>query len=170
MILYYTVLYLLSRMPVNLQKDLTVLVTWATVWQLSFNLKKCNILKISRSTNSSITFNYIAQGFSIPSVSQHPYLGVELTSNLSWNRHIQIITKKANQKLAFLMRNLRNCPQIVKEKVYKSLIRSHLEYASSVWDSYLSKDILELEKIQRRSSRWVKSCYSRTAGVVTNVT
>ena len=84
----------------NLQKDLNALVTWATAWQLSFNLKKCNVLRVSRS-NSPITFNYAVQGLSIPSVSQRPYLGIELTSNLSWNRHIQIITKKANQTLAF---------------------------------------------------------------------
>ena len=39
----------------------------------------------------------------------------------------------------------------------------------SVWDPYLAKDILELEKVQRRSARWVKSCYSRSTGVVTNL-
>ena len=41
------------------------------------------------------------------------------------------------------------------EGIYESLIRPHLEYASSVWDLYLAEDILELEKVQRRAARWV---------------
>ena len=152
----------------TLQRDLHNLFLWTSKWQLSFNLKKCNVIRITRSI-SPIIFNYTAQGVPIPVVSHHPYLGVELSSNLRWDKHIQIITKKANQTLAFLRRNLGNCPAEVKVSVYKTLIRPHLEYASTVWDPFLVKDVLELEKIQRRAARWVKSCYQRQPGVVSNL-
>ena len=52
----------------NLRNELNALVTWATIWQLSWSLKKCNVLRITRS-NRPITYNYIAQGSSIPLVS-----------------------------------------------------------------------------------------------------
>ena len=56
-------------------------------------------------------------------VTHHPYLGlVELSSDLSWDLHIAAITKKTNQILAFLSRNLGNSPVKVKEQVYFTLV------------------------------------------------
>ncbi len=34
-------------------------------------------------------------------------------------------------------------------KLYKSLFRPHMEYASAVWDSYLRKDIKLIEDVQK---------------------
>jgi hypothetical protein len=41
--------------------------------------------------------------------------------NLSWNNHVNNITKKANSTLAFLRRNIRNCPQRAKTQAYNTL-------------------------------------------------
>ena len=42
---------------------------------------------------------------------------------------------------------------------------SILEYAASVWDPHLAKDINKLENIQRRSARFVKGDYRTTSSV-----
>jgi len=62
-------------------------------------------------------------------------------------------------------RNLRRCPAILKESAYISLVRPTLEYAASVWDPHLAKDINKLENIQRRSARFVKGDYRTTSSV-----
>jgi len=57
---------------------------------------------------------------------------------------ISIITQvcaKASRTLCFLCRNLRNCPQKLRELAYTSMCRSVLEYASPIWDPYLQRDI-----------------------------
>ena len=48
---------------------------------------------------------------------------------------------------------------------YISLVRSVLEYSSSIWDPYHAKDISSTERIQRRPARFVKSNYRTTSSV-----
>ena len=69
-------------------------------------------------------------------VSDHPYLGVHLSSNLSWNKHIDIITTKATSQLNFLRRNLSKCSTDVKSMAYTTMVRPQLEYASAAWHPY----------------------------------
>ena len=72
---------------------------------------------------------------------------------------------KANSTLGFLRRNLWRCPAKLKESAYISLVLSTLEYAASVWDPHLAKDINKLENIQRRSARFVKGDYCTASSV-----
>ncbi len=55
--------------------------------------------------------------------------------------HINTTTNRYNSKLVFLSRNLSRCPQKLKATAYLSLVRPTLEYAASVWDPRLAKDI-----------------------------
>ena len=64
------------------------------------------------------------------------YLGVELQSSLSWNRHIDQTVKKANNMLGFLRRNLRVNSEQTKATAYCSMVRPLLEYCSTVWPLY----------------------------------
>ena len=61
------------------------------------------------------------------------YLGVLKDSKLSWNSHIDAVTKRTNQTTAFLRRNLSSCTKDVKAQRYKSIGRPHLEYTLTVW-------------------------------------
>ena len=47
----------------------------------------------------------------------------------------------------------RDC--IVLSKMYKSLVRPHLEYCIQAWNPYLQRDIDTLEKVQRRATKMV---------------
>ena len=76
---------------------------------------------------------------------------------------------KANLSLGFLWRNLSSCPERVKEAAYKAIVRPHMEYASSVWDPYLKKHVKQIEGVQRRAACFVKNCYMREPGAVTNL-
>ena len=42
------------------------------------------------------------------------YLGVTLSNDLEWSKHIATMTNKANSKLSFLRRNLKVCPEKLK--------------------------------------------------------
>lgn len=77
---------------------------------------------------------------------------------------------KANQSLGFLRRNLSSCPEGVKEAAYKALVRPLVaEYANSIWDPHPKKHVKQIEGVQRRAARFVKNCYTREPGTVTNL-
>ena len=72
------------------------------------------------------------------------------------NTFIDVITSKANSKLSFLRRNLKGCPEKLRETAYFSLVRSFLEYSATVWHSRQKYNSDKLEMVQRRAARFVK--------------
>ena len=151
-----------------LWSDLDKLAVWSEKWQMAFNASKCFLLRVTHSRDNVANYTYTMMGEPITSVTQHKYLGVELYSK-TWNEHISAITGKANSSLAFLRQNLHNCPKQIKTQVTYSLVRSHLEYACSVWDPHTQKNLQSIEKVQRRTTNLVKKCNQRTPGTVTSL-
>ena len=126
-----------------LQEDLDRLHQWSTKWQMKFNTDKCHIMRFTLRRNNIHT-DYNLGGSHLTMVSEYPYLGVTLSSNLSWQPHIVKITKKANQIPGLLQRNLRGCPHKIRQQAYISLVRPHLEFSSAVWNPYIKKDITRI--------------------------
>ena len=66
------------------------------------------------------------------------------------------MTNKANSKLSFLRRNLKCCPEKLKQTAYFSLILSFIEYGATVWDPYQKYNSDKIERVQRWAARFVK--------------
>ena len=75
------------------------------------------------------------------------------------------MTNKANSKLSFLRRNLKGCPEKLKQTAYFSLIRSFMVYGATVWDPYQKYNSDKIERVQRQAARFVKSRYLRYSSV-----
>ena len=101
----------------------------------------------------------------LETVDNHPYLGVVISNNLSWAKHINQSVNKANSILGLLKRNFWNCSPHTKEVAYKTLVRPRLEYCSAVWDPYQQIHQANLERVQRRAARFVKNDYKYTSSV-----
>ena len=125
------------------------MIEWSKTWLMRFNAKKCHPLKISRQRKPLQTHYYIDSS-KLEEV-QH-YLGVELTSDLTWKTHISNISGRANRILNLLRRHLYGCNQEVKTRAFTPLVRPHLEYSSTGLDPYYKQDIQSLEKIQRKGA------------------
>ena len=82
-------------------------------------------------------------------VSSFKYLGVLISSNLSWSPHILSICRKSRQLIGILYRLFyRHSSPSSLFKLYSTLVRPHLEYCSSVWNPSSSASISKLENIQ----------------------
>ena len=153
----------------ELQRDLDTLVKWEKDWQLAFNPTKCHIMRLTHS-RSPKEYRYRLGESILSEVSGHPYLGIHISSDLSWNAHVDQIHAKASRTLGFLMRNLISCPKHVKESAYKTLVRPLLEYSSAAWDPYTQGLIYRIEGVQRRAARFVCNDFrSRSEGCVSEM-
>ena len=84
-------------------------------------------------------------------------LRATVNSRLRWNQHIDQISAAANRMLGFLRCTLFRCPQLLKEKTYKAIVRPKVEYCSSVWDPHQQKYIDKLEMTQHRAARFLNN-------------
>ena len=131
---------------------------------MSFNPDKCEVIRITKK-RKPIVAHYTIHGKELGHTKNAKYLGVLINDNLSWNEHLDTVTKKANNTTAFLRRNLSSCPQHIKETCYKTFVRPQLEYAATVWDPHTDINIAKLEGVQRRAARFVTNDYNYTSSV-----
>ena len=112
-----------------------------------------------------IRADYSIHGHVLGTTDQAKYLGVTIDSKITWGPHISNITRKANNTLAFLRRNISSCPRNIKETSYKTLVRPQTEYASSVWDHSTKTLITTLEAVQRRAARFITGNNRRESSI-----
>ena len=121
-------------------------------------LTKCFVMRLTHARHLT-RFNYILGDTPLQETDNHPYLGVHITKDLTWNKHIHQITATANRTLAFVRRNLYPCPQHIKKSAYTTLVRPLLEYSSSVWDPHTKTLVNKIEMVQRRAARFCHNDY-----------
>ena len=93
-------------------------------------------------------------GVALARVYSYKYLGITLTSNLSWSPHIINCCNKTRRLIGLLYRQFyENATTPTMLKLYCSFIRPHLEYAAIVWNPALKGDIESLENVQKFALR-----------------
>ena len=84
-----------------LQSDLNMIFAWSQSWQVRFNVNKCVTLRCDRSSQPS-SFTYFLDSIPLSCVTEHTYLGVLLTSSMSFSPYINNIVAKASKMLNFI--------------------------------------------------------------------
>ena len=80
-------------------------------------------------------------------------LGVWFDEKLSFSEHIQTKINKAYTMLGIIKRNFKHLTVPTFVMLYNSMVRSHLDYCSSVWAPYKKGDIEALEKVQKKATK-----------------
>ena len=73
---------------------------------MEFHPRKCNVRIVTWSRSLSV-FNYTLHGTTLPSTGTTKCVGVALTQDITWGKHVDNIRAKANQQLAIVRRNVR---------------------------------------------------------------
>ena len=90
----------------TLQQDLNALQQWEKDWGMSFNPTKCNMLHVSSKKKPS-NYGYSLKVTPFKAVDPATYLGVDITTKLTWHKQISKVSSKGNRTLGFLKRNIK---------------------------------------------------------------
>ena len=150
---------MLLYMPIDKAEDYIVLQQWTIlnswVWQLlDTKLHQMQDMVISRKKDHIFHPDLYLGEDLMEKVECFKYLGLIVSSDLSWMQHVNSICSKAKRLLGLLYRRFyhHTSPQALLE-MYQTLVKPHTEYASSVWDPHLQKDKNALEDIQKFATR-----------------
>lgn len=141
-----------------LQSDLLQLERWSATWKLKFNTVKCKVMSFGRTLKFQST--YRLNDAILQNTHEFNDLGLFVSNSLSWKSHIQKTIAKANRLLGLIKRTLGyHAPSKSKLLLYKSLVRSTLTYASTLWYPD-RRDLALLESVQRNATKYILNDYT----------
>ena len=135
---------------VSVQESINCVYNWSWQNAVTLNGNKCKYMVISRKKVSFKPSSPLYLGGQLlECVSSYKYLGVHISSDLSWSQHTQHVCMKAVKMIGLLYRNYyQHLPDTMLFQLYMSLVRPHLEYAAAIWSPSQSDKLL-LEKVQK---------------------
>ena len=155
-VMLYRPLYAASDLAI-VQSDIDNLLSWSDTNFLDYNTSKCKYMIITRKNKSDQVYTQTKlsiKGVVLDRVDSYKYLGVWITADLTWSKHVTEICHKARQKVGVLYRN---CYQHAGSQtifqLYLSCIRPDVEYAVPVWSPHQKYLIHMLEAIQKFALR-----------------
>ena len=133
------------RSMVNI--DLNNITHWAKQWLVKLNLE---IVYFSTRT-SPVDLYFSTNNIKIKPIDAHKHLGVTLSADGKWSKHINNGVVKASVLRKIKFKVSRN----FLENIYMTFIGPLLEYSCEAWDSCTGADAGRLEQLQLEAARIV---------------
>jgi hypothetical protein len=140
----------------QLNTELQKLTTWLHSNKLSINIGKTQYM-VFRTRNKRIDFdvNVTISGQTIKRVQSTRFLGVILNEYLSWNEHINMISKKMAKGIGILCKARKFLCKSTLITLYNSFIYPYMTYCVEVWGCTTRHNVNYLTKLQKRAVRLI---------------
>lgn len=146
----------------KLNSDLSAVANWAKKWNVIMNASKTRSMIFSVKKIKPCHPPLLLNNEIIPDVTSHCHLGINLSTDLSWHNHINIIHEKASKRLNMLKGLKFLLKRSTLNIMYLTLVRPLVEYADFVWDGCTNECSDTLEKMQLEAARLVTGAIKGT--------
>ena len=134
---------------ISMQVGLKNAEEWAKLWKMFFHVKSCKYLHIGKNLpNTQYIMSVKQNPTEVTQVISEKDLSVKFDENLIFRDHISKKAALANRNLGLIFSSFTYIDVAMFLNLYKSLVRPHLEYATSVWSPMYKKDSIKLENVQ----------------------
>ena len=139
----------------QLQEDLWILEDWAKAMMMKFHPLKCKVLHLGKNNMESRYYMHKEDGslHKLESVEVEKDLGVYTDKDLKFTTHCQNKINTANKMLMYIKHTFKFIDENIFLMLYKTLVRPHLEFASTVWSPHHKYNIDAIERVQRRATK-----------------
>ena len=151
-----------------LQTDLHNIIQWALDNNMELNESKFDLLCYSSRPAAELLknlpftqslFHYeTPDGTSISSTDVVRDLGVNMSPDYTWSKHINTIAEDGRKMLGWVLSVFKDRSKLTMLTLYKSMIRCKIEYCCPLWDPSSLSDIKKLEQVQRMFTSKVQGC------------
>lgn len=128
------------------------------------NTSKCKFMSVSRK-HTNVIHPYSLNSTVLSQVDSYRYLGIVITSRLTWTEHITKLAADASKTLGYLRRSLSLSPASLRKLAFETFVRTKMEYASAIWSPHQIYLINILESVQNRAARFISANYDKRASI-----
>ena len=111
-------------------------------------------MTISRNTNKDNNKIYFL-GDTLKEEHCIKLLGVHITNTLDWSYHVDKVAKRAGQQLGILRKAKKLLPSTALATLYKTRVRSAMEYCGPIWQNAPKCVLQKMDAIQRKACRLI---------------
>ena len=134
----------------SMQQDLQAIYRWAEEVNMVFNGDKFEMLRFWPGKSPRPDHLYSDQdGTHIEEKKHLRDLGVQVSSDLTFNIHIENVVSASTRMVGWVMRTFRRRSKTTMLTLWKSLIQSKIDYCSQLWSPNDQASISKLEGVAR---------------------
>jgi len=139
----------------KLQDGVDELYKWTTEWLLNLNISKCKVISFGRNVDTTSTYEISDKDTDvlIERVDTIRDLGILIDEKLSFKEYSHDKINKAYRMLGLIKQNFKYLVTESFTLLSKNMVRSQLDYCSSVRSPYRKCDIEALEKVQKKATK-----------------
>ena len=145
----------LKTLETTLNTDLKSISDWLKANRLSVNVDKSKLL-IFRSKQRKLDLNHISikmEGSRLIPCENVKYLGLYLDKNLSWDFHVNQLSKKLSRTNDILSKIRHFVSMKILISIYYSIFYSHILYGCSVWSMTTKTNLDIITVLQKKCIR-----------------
>ena len=140
----------------KLQEDIDALSAWCRKWGMILNPAKCNYLHYTPPRlRDHFDPAYRIGGHLINRETETKDLGIIISEDLKFGKHIDLVKKKTNSEIGRFKRSFKCRKHAFLSDAYTTYIRPRMEYVVPLWNPSYHTQIEKLEKVQNRFTRLI---------------
>jgi len=134
---------------------------WGNTHQIVLSIPKCLVLHVGENNPCE---DYVINGIKLASVEIMRDLGIHIARDLSFSQHCNIVSSKAMKILGMTFRAFCIKNPSVLVRAYVTYVRPILEFGTEVWSPFSHKDVIKVERVQRKFTEKVfRRCFNPEA-------
>lgn len=99
-------------------------------------------------------FKYVnEEGIDIEEKDQLKDIGVQLSNDLTFSKHIDKTVSICSKTIGWIMRTFRTRSQVTMKVLWNLMIQSRLDYCSQLWSPSLQSEFNKIEDLQRKFTK-----------------